>query len=82
MWASQTYAGTLGTKRKFLTEKAMADRREVVKVLLEKGADVNIEANVCTCTFGIRGGGLYVIYEPKGCRPKRVCKSLWRLTPE
>ena len=51
MWASQTYAGTLGTKRKFLTEEAMANRREVVKILLEKGADVNIEANVRTPSY-------------------------------
>ena len=47
MWASQTSAGTFGIKRDFLTEKAMANRREVAKVLLKAGADVNSEANVC-----------------------------------
>ena len=47
MWASQTYAGTFRTKRDFLTEEAMENRREVAKVLLEAGADVNSEANVC-----------------------------------
>ena len=47
MWASQTYAGTFRTKGDFLTEKAMANRREVAKVLLEAGADVNSEADVC-----------------------------------
>jgi hypothetical protein len=46
MWACQTFAGTFGTKKRFLAEEAMSNRRKVVEVLLEAGADVNIKANV------------------------------------
>lgn len=46
MWASQTHAGMFGTKRKFLTEEAMLNRRIVAEILLEAGADVNLKTNV------------------------------------
>jgi hypothetical protein len=46
MWACQTYAGTFGTKKHFLAEEAMRNRRRVAEILLQAGADVNIEANV------------------------------------
>lgn len=46
MWAAQTYAGKTGTKRNFVTEEAMQNRRVVAEVLLEAGADVNLETSV------------------------------------
>ena len=49
MWACQTYAGT---KQWFLSETAMANRREVVKILLKAGADVNVEAIVSNSDLG------------------------------
>ena len=51
MWASQTYPGVAGTKKDFITNDAMKNRRIVAEHLL-KAADesnvdlVNLEANV------------------------------------
>ncbi len=46
MWASQTYSGTLGTKKRHTTEQAVENRKIVAKLLLEAGADVNLTTNV------------------------------------
>ena len=46
MWASQTYAGTFGTKRKLVTDNAKKNRKIVAELLLEAGADVNLQTKV------------------------------------
>ena len=46
MWTAQSYAGRLGNKQRFMTKEAKENRRKVAKILLEKGAKVNLEADV------------------------------------
>lgn len=46
MWTAQTYAGRLGDKKRLTTEQAKENRRKVAKILLEKGAEVNLETDV------------------------------------
>lgn len=51
MWACETYAGVAGTKKRFVKNEAMENRRKVAKLLLraadESSVDlVNLEANV------------------------------------
>ena len=46
MWASQTYAGIFGTKKRHTTDAAKENRRKVAEILLEAGADVNLPADV------------------------------------
>ena len=46
MWAAQSYAGRLGNKQRFMTKEAKENRRKVAKILLEKGAKVNLETDV------------------------------------
>jgi len=43
MWASQTQGG-----KKYTSDEAIANRREVAKILLANGADVNLTTNVCS----------------------------------
>ena len=46
MWTAQSYAGRLGNKQRFMTKEAKENRRKVAKILLEKGAKVNLETDV------------------------------------
>ena len=51
MWACQNYAGKARTKTKFLREEARKNRLRVAEILIQAGADVNVQTDVSMLTL-------------------------------